>query len=118
MKFIIQVIAIIITAYILELFAPWYAIAIAAFACGYSVKSNANFLAGFSGIAMLWLFKMWITDLNASENLNLAEAVSRIFPLNSKILLFLVTALIGGLVGGAAALTGSLLKPEKKRGYY
>jgi len=118
MKFIIQTIAIILAAYILELFAPWYSIAIAAFVFGYVLKSSANFIAGFLAIAVLWLFKMWITDLNAAENLNLAEAVSKIFPLNSKALLYLVTSFIGGLVGGFAALTGALLKPEKKRGYY
>src|SRR5688572_26817518 len=99
MKFVIQTIAILLVAYLLELFAPWYSITIAAFIFGFSLKSKANFLAGFLAIVILWLFKMWITDLNASENLNLAEAVSKILPLNSKALLYLITALVGGIVG-------------------
>ena len=118
MKFIVQTIAILITAYILELISPWYCIALAAFVFGYSLKSNANFLAGFVAIAGLWLLQMGLTDLKAPGDLNLAEAVSRIFPLNSKALLYVITAFLGGLVGGFAALTGSLLKPKKKRGYY
>ena len=118
MKFLIQIIAIMITAWILELFGPWYAIALAAFTFGYVLKSNANFFAGFLGIAILWIFRMWITDINAAENLNLAEAVSKIFPLNSKALLYVVSAFLAGLVGGFACLTGSLLKSEKKKGYY
>lgn len=117
MKFVLQTILIILVAWILELFAPWYSIAIAAFALGYSVKSNANFLAGFIGVALLWLIRMWITDIQAAGTMNLAEAVSKIFPLNSKSLLFLVTALLGGLVGGFACLTGSLLKKEKSKYY-
>lgn len=117
MKFVIQTILIILVAWMLELFAPWYSIAIAAFVLGYYAKSKANFLAGFFGIAILWLIKLWITDINAAENLNLAEAVSQIFPLNSKVLLFLVTCLIGGLVGGFACLTGSLLKKERRKYY-
>jgi hypothetical protein len=74
MKFVIQTITIILVAYLLELFAPWYSIAIAAFGFGFSLKSKANFLAGFLTIVILGLFKMWITDINASENLNLAES--------------------------------------------
>lgn len=117
MKFVIQTVLIILFAWVLELFAPWYSIAIAAFVLGYCVKSTANFLAGFSGIAFLWLMKLWITDINAAENLNLADAVSKIFPLNSKALLFLITSFIGGLVGGFACLTGSLLKKGKRKYY-
>ena len=118
MKFVFQTIAIFVVAYLLELFAPWYSIAIAAFVFGYLLKSKASFLAGFLAIALLWFFKMWMIDTNSSESLNLADAVSKIFPLKNKSMLFLVTALIGGLVGGFAAMTGALLKRDRKKGYY
>ena len=118
MKFLFQTIAIFGVAYFMELLAPWYSIAIVAFIFGYLLRSNASFLAGFLAIALLWLFKMWMIDMDAPESLNLADAVSKIFPLKSKSLLFLVTALIGGLVGGFAAMTGALLKRDKKKGYY
>ncbi len=112
MKFFIQFIAIIIVAFILELFMPWWCIAIAAFAAGYALKSSANFLAGLIGIALLWLIKAWMLD--ASSAAPLAERVAAIFSL-SKPLLLVVTALIGGLVGGFAAMSGAALKKEKSR---
>ena len=115
MKFLIQLIAIILAAFILELFMPWWCIAIAAFAAGYALKSKANFLAGLLGIALLWLIKAWLLDASASAPL--AERVAAIFSL-SKPLLMLVTSLIGGLVGGFAAMTGASLKTEKRSDSY
>lgn len=115
MKFIIQFIAIALVAFLLELFMPWWCIAIAAAACGYALKSKANFLAGLLGIALLWLLKAWLLD--ASSAAPLAERVAAIFNLN-KPLLMLATALIGGLVGGFAAMAGAALKNEKvNRGF-
>jgi hypothetical protein len=115
MKFLIQVIAILIVAFVLELFMPWWSIALAAFAGGYVLKSKANFLAGLLGIALLWFIKAVMLDASAAAPL--AERVAGIFSL-SKPLLMLVTALIGGLVGGFAAMTGALLKPKPYSNVY
>lgn len=115
MKFIIQFIGIALAAFILELFMPWWCIAIAASAGGYALKSKSNFLAGFLGIALLWLIKAWMLD--ATSAAPLAERVAAIFSLN-KPLLMVITAFIGGLVGGFAAMAGAALKNEKiKRGF-
>jgi hypothetical protein len=111
MKFILQFIAIALAAFLLELFMPWWCIAIAASAGVYALKSKANFFAGLMGIALLWLVKAWTLD--ASSAAPLAERVAAIFSLN-KPLLMLVTALIGGLVGGFAAMAGAALKKEKR----
>jgi hypothetical protein len=116
MKFILQVIAIFVFAYIAELFLPWYSLAIAAFVMGYLLKSKANFLAGFLAIGLLWFTKAWMIDANASADL--AQKVALIFPVKEKIWLMLVTAFIGAIVGGFATLTGAILKTEKKRVYY
>src|SRR5436190_13561845 len=97
MKFIIQILVIIILGYILELFMPWWSIALAAFSVGFSMKTKANFMAGFLGIALLWLLKSLLIDYTASAPL--VDRVASIFTL-SKTLLFFVTAIMGGLVGG------------------
>ena len=112
MKFIIQFLAIIALAYIMELFLPWYYIAVASFVVGYVLKSKANFLAGFLAIGILWTTKAWLMDSGGSTDL--AVRVANIFTLPTKGLLFLITGLIGGLVGGFAAWSGSLLKRKVK----
>ena len=95
MKFLIQLLAIIALAYILELFLPWYYIAVASFVMGYALKSKANFLAGFMAIAILWFVKASLQ--NSAGSSDLAERVANIFTLPNKELLFLVTSIVGGL---------------------
>ena len=112
MKFLIQLLAILTLAYILELFFPWYYIAVASFVMGYALKSKANFLAGFLAIAILWFVKAYLQ--NSAGSTDLAERVANIFTLPTKELLFLITSIVGGLVGGFATWSGSLLKRKVK----
>jgi hypothetical protein len=116
MKFIVQFICIIILAFVMELFFPWWSIAVAAALGGFAVKSKANFLAGFLALAVLWLAKALVIDSQAAAPL--ADQVVKILMVNSKVVVFLATALVGGLVGGFAAMTGSMLRKEKKRARY
>lgn len=111
MRFIVQILLIIILASVLELFLPWWTIAIAAFIGGALFNSRTNFLAGFLAIALLWLITSVILDLSATAKLT--QRVAAIFSL-SKPLLFVVTCLIGGLVGGFAAMAGSALRKGKQ----
>lgn len=116
MKFILQVLTTAILGYVLELFLPWWSIAVAAFLAGLILRTDANFLAGLLGISLLWLLAAFITDHSATTRL--ADKVAEIFSL-SKPLLFVVTGLIGGLVGGFAAMTGGALhKGRRKVKYY
>jgi len=113
MKFVLQLLGIALLAYIFELFLPWYYIAVAAFIMGYLLKSQANFLAGFLGIALVWLLKAWLIDTAGATDLT--ERVAHIFSLKQKELLFLIMAIVGGLVGGFGALSGALLKSKSIR---
>ena len=108
MKFLIQFVAILFSAHLLALFMPWYSIALAAFVMGFLLKSNTNFLAGFSAIATLWVFNALLIDAGSSSDLS--ERVANLLMIKYEIVLFLVLAVIGGTVGGLAALTGSLLR--------
>jgi hypothetical protein len=112
MKLVIQIIVIMIGAYILELFLPWYCIAIAAFAGGYMLKSRFNFLAGFIAIGLLWFLKAALTDMASSSDL--ASRVAQIFPLKQKSLLYVVMVLLGGLIGGFAAMCGGALTKSSR----
>lgn len=110
MRFLIQIAFIIVTAWIAEMFLPWWSIAIAAALVGFLYKTKANFLAGFIAIAMLWLIKALLIDMNAA--VPLADTVAKILLVNSKPLLLVITAALGGLVGGFGALTGSVLRAK------
>jgi len=108
MKFIIQLVAITFSTHLLALFMPWYCIAIAPFVFGYLLKSKTNFLAGFCSIAILWIFNAWLLDADSTSDL--AVRVANLFSLPNKSLLYLIMAVIGGLVGGLASLSGALLR--------
>lgn len=110
MRFIAQFIVIVVVSHLLGLFLPWYACAVVAFLAGYFLKSRQNFLAGFTAIAVLWIFNAWLVDVDSSSTLPLR--VAQLMGLNSVALLYLVTAIVGGLVGGMAAMSGALLKVE------
>lgn len=112
MRFLIQLILIAVLAFILELLLPWWSIAIAAFIGGIALNSRLNFLAGFLGIALLWFFYALLIDATGAAPLT--ERVAKLFSLNS-ISLMLVTALIGGLVGGFAAMAGGALRTTTRR---
>jgi hypothetical protein len=115
MKFFLQVLTILLLALVLELMLPWWTIAIAAFIGGAVFNSRSNFGAGFLAIALLWIVHALIIDTSAAAPL--AERVAGIFKL-SKPLLFVVTGVIGGLVGGFASMAGSALQRKRKKSYY
>jgi hypothetical protein len=115
MRFLIQLIVIIILASILELFLPWWSITFAAFFGGWLFRTNLNFVAGFLGVALLWTITSLIIDMSAAAPLSERVATTFFLP---KPFLFVVTAVIGGLVGGFAAMAGSALRKEKRRMKY
>jgi len=110
MRFLIQILLILFLGYVLELFFPWWTVAVAAFTGGILLRSRSNFLAGFIAIGMLWLGKALITDLMSDSDL--ADRVARIFMLHNKILLLLVTFILSGLIGGFAAMSGGALREK------
>jgi hypothetical protein len=108
MKFFIQIIATIIVCFLLQTFLPWWTLAIGAFGVAFAVgnKAGFSFVAGFVGVGILWLGMAFYIDQTTHSILT--EKVNKLLPLNS----FVLTTLIGGLVGGFAALTGAFLKKK------
>ncbi len=91
-------------------FLPWWVIGIVAAiaALVFRTKPVFSFLAGFLGIALLWgLYAGYLDGQNESI---LSSQLGQIFKGLSSMGLILTTALIGGLVGGLSAMTGSLLR--------
>ncbi len=107
MRFIVQIIITAIVCFMFQQLFPWWTMAIGAFLVGFVFSNTGfkSFLSGFISIGLLWLGLALYVD-NATQSI-LTEKISQLFPLN----LFVLTSLIGGLVGGFASMTGALLKP-------
>mgnify|MGYP003457238537 CR=1 FL=1 len=115
MKFIVATVLTALLAFISGLFLPWWGIAIAAILVAVLVHQKAGkaFLSGLLGVFLLWAGLAWWIDMK--NNGVLSERIANILPLNgNSILLIGVTALVGGLVGGFAAMTGSFLRASPK----
>ncbi|UOQ66573.1 hypothetical protein [Hymenobacter volaticus] len=98
-------------AFIAQLFLPWWVIMplCLLLAAWRGVSGGRSFVAGFLGVGLGWLIMAsWLSLRN--EGL-LAHRVAQLLPLGGQgWLLVLVTAVIGGLVGGLAALAGTWLR--------
>lgn len=116
MRFLLATLLTAALAYLAGMFLPWWSIAIVAFAVAFFLVPNigAGFLSGFTGIFILWgLLALWIDIKNESI---LTHKIAQLFPLGgSSVLLIVITALVGALVGGFAAMAGSSLRPAMKR---
>lgn len=110
MKFLVTTLLTALLSFLCGLYLPWWGFALAACLIGALIpqKPYLSFLSGFLGLFLLWGILAFIID--AANNSVLSVKIAQILPLGgSSILLILVTALVGALVGGGAALTGSLL---------
>jgi len=113
MKLLVAIILTALLSFVAGLYLPWWSIAIAAFVSVLVIllTSGKAFLAGFLGVFLLWfLLALWIDVKNQHI---LSKKIAEIFPLGgSSFAIILVTAFIGALVGGLAALTGSYLRKK------
>jgi hypothetical protein len=114
MKFFISFILTILLSFALCLFLPWWSITIAACLVAALIPQRPGkaFLTAFIALFVLWGgLSFWIS--NSNDHI-LAHKVSQlILKMDNPVLLVLATALIGALVAGFAALTGSYLRKTK-----
>ncbi len=115
MKFLTATILTAILAFISGLFLPWWGIAITSLLVAVLVhqKVGKAFLSGLVGVFLLWAGLAWWIDMK--NNGILSKKIATILPLGGNtILLILVTGLIGGLIAGFAAMSGSFLRATPK----
>jgi hypothetical protein len=114
MKILVSVILTALVSFALGLYLPWWTVALAGFIVAMLIYQSPgrSFLAGFSGVFLLWAILAWKID--SANNSLLAPKIAAILPFGGSIfLLILVTAILGGLIGGSGAITGSLLRRIK-----
>ena len=114
MRFILSILLIAALSFLAGLILPWWSIAVVAFIVGLLLPQSIGrgFLSGFLGIFILWfILALWIDIKNESI---LSHKIAQLFPLGgSSIAIIIVTAFIGGLVGGFAAMSGTSLRPSR-----
>jgi hypothetical protein len=119
MKLFLSIILTGLLCFIAGLFLPWWSIALIAFLVGLLLPQPlwAHFISGFSGVFLLWMIlAIWIDQKN--EHI-LSSKMAQVFHLGTaSFLLIIVTALIGGLVGGFAAMSGGSLHKRRPAGTY
>jgi hypothetical protein len=106
---------ILILSFVSSYFLPWWVAALIAFLAALFIgkTSGRSFWSGFGAIVVLWVLLALLKSI-PNDNI-LASRVIQLFPLpHNWILLLLITALIGGVVGGLAALSGMLTKKAFK----
>ncbi len=111
MKFIVSLVLIALLSVAACLYLPWWSIAITAFIVAVAIpqKPILSFAAGFIALFLLWGGLAW--DISSNNNHLLAHKVSLLLlKMDSPNILILATALIGALVAGFAALTGSFVR--------
>jgi|SRR5580658_3705758 hypothetical protein len=111
MKFTIAILLTALLSFAGGLWLPWWEISVASFLVSVIIPQQRwdSFLSGSLGIFFLWgVLAWWIDFKNTSI---LSQKIAQVLPLGgSSYLLILVTAFIGAVVGGFAALTASYLR--------
>lgn len=94
----------------LQLIFPWWMVMVAAFIISILNNQSARyaFLNGFAGIFTLWL--IWSASISYLNEGVLSARLAELLMLPHSTLAILVTALIGGICGGFAALTANRLR--------
>ena len=114
MKFITSLILTALLSFAACLYLPWWSIAIAAFIVAALIPQHPGkaFVTAFLALLLLWGgLSFWISNNN--EHL-LAHKVSvLILKMDNPFVLIFATALIGALVAGFAAMSGSFLRRKK-----
>jgi hypothetical protein len=119
MRFLVSLLLIALFTFIAGLFLPWWSIAIVAFLGGLLVPQSLgrSFLAGFFGVLLPWGILAALVDV--SNNHVLSVKIARLFKLGDAwLLLIFITAFVGALVGGFAALSGASLRPARRTRTY
>ncbi|MFV1883830.1 MAG: hypothetical protein ACMZ7B_05040 [Balneola sp.] len=104
---------ILILVFLLNLFLPWWSIAIPGLILGYQFKKSgwASFGWGFLAVFLLWGAQaLYIHFANDGV---LSTRIAEMLGVGSPYFVILITGVLGGLVSGFATLTGSLFNNKK-----
>ncbi|UHG91528.1 hypothetical protein [Spirosoma oryzicola] len=107
----IQILLIALLSLLAQLVLPWWSLAIIAFLVCFwrSERAGRAFFYGFAGVALVWLAYALLIHLR-TDGVFTGRMSQLIFRTNNAGLPLLATALVGGLVGGLAGLSGFFVR--------
>ena len=110
MRLLISIVLIAFLSAISEYVFPWWTIALVAFLVTVfaNLSSGKSFLAGFTGVLLLWLAVALVIDFRNDHILS--QRMAELFGLAHSSLFIVVAALVGGLVGGLAGGSGAVVR--------
>lgn len=106
---------IIITAFLLNLFLPWWSIALPGLVFGYQLKKKGLVSFGWGFLALFLLWGGQALYIHFANDGILSTRIATMLGVSSPYLVILITGVLGGLVSGLATLTGSLLYSSKSK---
>ena len=111
MKWILQILLVMVLAFTMELFLPWWSVAVAAALSAVMLGGNAyrSTLAGLLGVFLLWYFGA--LAIQAESGSDLAARVGLLLPGKPGAGgVAFITGCVGGLVGAFSAACGEALR--------
>ena len=115
MKFLISILLIALLSFALGLYLPWWTLAVVAFVVAALIHQRAgkSFLSGFIALFLMWGILATIIDQKNQQVLS--KKIASLLSLgDGAFVLVLLTALVGGLVAGLGAMSGSYLRTIRK----
>lgn len=110
MRLIVSILVTALLTFACGLYLPWWSVGLAPFLVALLVVQRPllSFLSGFCGVLLLWLVLILIID--SANNGIMSSKVSMLLGMGSSpVVLIIINCVVGSLVGGMGALTGSLL---------
>ncbi|MCP9291386.1 hypothetical protein [Gracilimonas sediminicola] len=108
-------ILILITAFLLNLFLPWWSIAIPGLVFGwwFNEKAGPSFVFGFVALFILWGGQALYVHF--ANDAILSTRIAEMLQVGSPLVVVLITGVLGGLVSGLATLTGALVQNKPRQ---
>ncbi|HEY0055303.1 MAG TPA: hypothetical protein VGB63_08110 [Pedobacter sp.] len=111
MKFIIALLLTALLSFIFSAFSPWWIIAVVAFIVAAAIpqKSRFSFLSAALALFLLWGIQAFVID-NKNDHILAKRIANLLIHRDWYLLVIFITAFLGSLVAGFAAISGSFLR--------
>lgn len=100
---------ILITSFLLNLFLPWWSIALPGLVLGYYYNKKALESFGWGFMALFILWSGQALYIHFANEAILSTRIAEMLQIGSPILVIIITGVLGGLVSGLATVCGTYI---------